>query len=105
MLTKQFKVSKNDLHKAKQREIFEKYLGSDASPAPAMDPRLRLGQTEVFREYTADGRLVRGPTELKVATKYEEDVYINNHTEVWGSFYRKSKTKVGCLSLLTLLCY
>ena len=28
-------------------------------------------------------------------TKYEEDVFINNHTSVWGSFYSKATGKWG----------
>ena len=39
-------------------------------------------------EYGRDGRVVKGVDKAPTRTKYEEDVYVNNHTSVWGSYYR-----------------
>lgn len=68
-----------------------------------MDPRLRLGQTEAFVQYTPDGRVIQGGPKPVVRTKYEEDVFINNHTSVWGSFFNRRKMCWGyncCHSLV-----
>jgi pre-mRNA-processing factor SLU7 len=32
--------------------------------------------------------VVKGVDKAPTRTKYEEDVYVNNHTSVWGSYYR-----------------
>lgn len=36
-----------------------------------------------------------GAGKISTITKYEEDVYVNNHTSVWGSFYAKSRQQWG----------
>lgn len=88
---------------ARRKEVLDKYL--DGQEAPTMDPRLRLGQTETYLEYTRDGR-IKGPAVQPVSsarTKYEEDVLINNHTSVWGSYYSRMTSSWGyacCHSLL-----
>ncbi len=46
---------------------------------------LLLGQTESYVEYDAHGRVIRGK-EVKARSRYEEDVMVNNHTAVWGSW-------------------
>ena len=60
-----------------------------------LDPRLRLGQTEAYVEYGRDGRVVKGVDKAPTRTKYEEDVYVNNHTSVWGSYYRYDSTRAS----------
>lgn len=34
--------------------------------------------------------------ETKARSRYEEDVYINNHTSVWGSFWKDGMWGYGC---------
>jgi pre-mRNA-processing factor SLU7 len=52
-------------------------------------------------EYSHDGRLIKGPgvahssDKVTARTKYEEDVYINNHLSVWGSYFSKKKMAWG----------
>jgi pre-mRNA-processing factor SLU7 len=65
--------------------------GGGAGSVPEMDPRLRLGQTEAFTQYTPDGRVIQGGPKPVARTKYEEDVFINNHTSVWGSYFNRRK--------------
>ncbi len=57
----------------------------------SLDPRLKLGQTEIYMEYSKDGRVLKGPEKVKARTKYEEDVYVFGHASVWGSYYNKIK--------------
>lgn len=41
------------------------------------------------------GRLLRGE-EKKARSRYEEDVLINNHTAVWGSYWRDGAWGYSC---------
>lgn len=52
-----------------------------------MPPELRTGQTEAYVEYSRTGEIVRGQERAKPRSRYEEDVFENNHTSVWGSWY------------------
>eukprot|EP01038_Epipyxis_sp_PR26KG_P006676 gene6676-9159_t len=110
LLHKQFVEKKKDLVSTKKRDILLKYLDSDElddknNTTKTLDPRLKLGQTEVYTEYSKDGRVVKGAivTTKVVKTKYEEDVLTNNHLSVWGSYFNLSQKAWGyqcCHSLL-----
>ena len=100
LLKKQYEQKKAVEDVAKKKALMEKYGGEEYLQ---VDPKLRLGQTEVYNEYSRDGRIVKGPGRAPTKTKYEEDVYINNHTSVWGSYFNKNKWAWGyacCHSLV-----
>lgn len=46
-------------------------------------------------EYDAAGRLIKGE-EQKSHSRYEEDVFNNNHAAVWGSFWREGSWGYAC---------
>ena len=92
MLHKQYVEKKHDLQDLKKKELLDKY-GSAASGS--LDPRLRLGQTEAYTEYSTDGRIVKGAGKVITKSKYEEDIFTNNHTSVWGSYYNRSTKNWG----------
>eukprot|EP01017_Pseudomicrothorax_dubius_P033237 TRINITY_DN4434_c0_g1_i12.p1 TRINITY_DN4434_c0_g1~~TRINITY_DN4434_c0_g1_i12.p1 ORF type:complete len:218 (-),score=60.76 TRINITY_DN4434_c0_g1_i12:40-693(-) len=51
-----------------------------------------LAQTDRYVEFTLDGRVKMTPADGYKAvnkSKYEEDVYVNDHTSVWGSWWSK----------------
>jgi pre-mRNA-processing factor SLU7 len=114
LLKKQFTEKKKVVEEEKRRAIFEKYGVNMPSPSgdgsgvrtEKLDPRLILGQTEAYVEYSADGRIIKGAgssSAVKARTKYEEDVLINNHTSVWGSYFNRSRMAWGfacCHSLI-----
>ncbi|KAF9244980.1 Pre-mRNA splicing Prp18-interacting factor-domain-containing protein [Melanogaster broomeanus] len=58
----------------------EQYL--EKAPRELLD-----GQTENYVEYSRTGQIIKGKERAKARSKYPEDVYINNHTAVWGSWY------------------
>jgi pre-mRNA-processing factor SLU7 len=68
-----------------------------AAAAAAEERKVRFGVSIAQEEYTRDGRLVRpgeggAASSKKMAnlkSKYEEDVYVNGHTTVWGSYFHK----------------
>jgi pre-mRNA-processing factor SLU7 len=105
MVQKQFVERKKDLESTKRKAVLAAY--TDGVPNAQMDPRLRLGQTETYVEYGKDGRIIKGSGSAKqqsvVRTKYEEDVFTNNHSAVWGSYYNRLRSTWGyqcCHSLL-----
>jgi pre-mRNA-processing factor SLU7 len=93
LLQRQFAEKKQKLEETKRLAVLAKY--SDGKAPVAMDPRLKLGQTEAYLEYNRDGRLIKGAPTPVVRTKYEEDVYINNHTSVFGSYYNRARATWG----------
>jgi pre-mRNA-processing factor SLU7 len=93
LLQRQFVEKKKTLEQSKQAALLAKY--TDGKASTAMDPRLRLGQTEAYVEYNREGKLVKGTPVVVIRTKYEEDVYINNHTSVWGSYYNRARAVWG----------
>jgi pre-mRNA-processing factor SLU7 len=98
----QIQTKKKTLEDSKRQEIIDKY-GAGKSLKGALDPRLRLGQTEAYTEYSWDGRVVKGAGKAVPKSKYEEDVFCNNHTSVWGSYYSRARMCWGyacCHSLM-----
>ena len=65
-----------------KEDVMERY--GNVAEKPSEDALL-LGQTESYVEYDAQGRVIRGK-EVKARSRYEEDVMVNNHTAVWGSW-------------------
>ncbi len=101
LLHRQFTEKKTIVENTKKKAILDKY--TDGKANPSLDPRLRLGQTEAYLEYTKDGKLAKDIVAPATKTKYEEDVYINNHTSVWGSYYSRMQGSWGyacCHSVL-----
>mmetsp|Transcript_20079 Transcript_20079/g.60665 ORF Transcript_20079/g.60665 Transcript_20079/m.60665 type:complete len:566 (-) Transcript_20079:656-2353(-) len=88
-----FKAKKAKLTTQKKVDVSEKY--GNAASADKPEDELLLGQTEVYREYDASGRLLKGE-ESHTRSRYEEDVLINNHTAVWGSFWRDGQWGYAC---------
>lgn len=106
LMQRQFLEKKAALEDSKKRAILEKYGrqgGDGVSASGTLDARLKLGQTEAYVEFSRDGRVIKGAPKVVVRTKYEEDVYINNHCSVWGSYFHKARRCWGyecCHSLV-----
>lgn len=85
ILHKQFQEKKEELRDTQKVGILAKYGGEQyLEKAPK---ELLQGQTEEYVEYSRTGQVIKGRERLKVKSKYMEDVFINNHTSVWGSWY------------------
>lgn len=72
-------------------DLLKKY----GNASQEMDSRLLLGQTEAYKEYTKDGRLKKAVGKVTSKTKYEEDVYTNNHSSIWGSYFNMDSRRWG----------
>ena len=106
LLKKKFKSKSENLKIQKKRAVLDKYGGEEhldgsgglasaiaeekKSEKMEEDRKIRFGVSTVAEEYSRDGRLVKGPAKPKqvaLKSKYEEDVFINGHTTVWGSYF------------------
>jgi pre-mRNA-processing factor SLU7 len=67
-------------------------VGNDDVPS---DRQLRFGVSTQVEVYSRDGRLVTssqndlGNKRKALESKYEENIFINGHTTVWGSYFHK----------------
>ncbi|KAF8558005.1 hypothetical protein OG21DRAFT_1595630 [Imleria badia] len=84
-LHEEYKTKKENLKEVTKESILAKYGGEqylEKAPKEIMD-----GQTEIYVEYSRTGQIIKGKERAKARSKYPEDVYVNNHTSVWGSWY------------------
>ncbi|KII92763.1 hypothetical protein PLICRDRAFT_484383 [Plicaturopsis crispa FD-325 SS-3] len=85
LLHQEYRQKKEQLKDSSKISILSKYGGAEyLEKAPQ---ELLQGQTEEYVEYSRTGQIVKGRERAKAKSKYPEDVYMNNHTAVWGSWY------------------
>ncbi|GFR18830.1 pre-mRNA-splicing factor SLU7 [Trichonephila clavata] len=94
LLHQEFQVKKEEVKDNIKSGILEKYGGEEYLQAPPK--QLLFAQTEDYVEYSRQGQILKGMEKAIVRSKYEEDVYINNHTSVWGSFWHDFKWGYKC---------
>ncbi|KAJ9100531.1 mRNA splicing protein [Naganishia friedmannii] len=85
LLHKDFLDKKEQLKDTTKVSILSKYGGEEH--LEKVPKELLTGQTENYVEYSRTGSIVRGQERAVAKSKYDEDVMINNHTAVWGSWY------------------
>ncbi|CAK9293260.1 unnamed protein product [Gordionus sp. m RMFG-2023] len=85
LLYREFKEKREELKGDLRNTLYDKYGRQEDFEAPPV--QLLLAQNESYIEYSRTGQVVKGQERAKLKSKYEEDVYIQNHTSVWGSFW------------------
>lgn len=94
-LLKQEYDKKRDELKDKARDsIIERYGGEEH--LKALPKSLLLAQTEHYVEYSRYGKIIKGQDRQVIRSKYEEDIYPNNHMSVWGSYWQDGKWGYKC---------
>ncbi|MEQ2167648.1 hypothetical protein GOODEAATRI_006206 [Goodea atripinnis] len=66
---------------------------------------LLLAQTEDYVEYSRHGAVLKGLEKAVARSKYEEDVLINNHTCIWGSYWKDGYWGYKCCHSLVKQSY
>ncbi|ELV12288.1 Pre-mRNA-splicing factor SLU7 [Tupaia chinensis] len=94
LLYKSFQVKKEDFKEQQKESILEKYGGQEHLDAPPAE--LLLAQTEDYVEYSRHGTVIKGQERAVACSKYEEDVKINNHTHIWGSYWKEGRWGYKC---------
>ncbi|KAG1867404.1 Pre-mRNA splicing Prp18-interacting factor-domain-containing protein [Suillus subluteus] len=93
LLHHEFKEKKEMMKDVNKVSILAKYGGEEY--LEHVPRELINGQTEDYVEYSRTGQIIKGKERAKVRSKYPEDVYVNNHTDVWGSWYDLSSSTWG----------
>ncbi|KMZ06522.1 pre-mRNA-splicing factor Slu7 [Drosophila simulans] len=94
LLQKEYEQKKEQFKSSTKTHIVEKYGGEEHLQVPPKS--LLLAQTEEYIEYSRSGKVIKGVEKPKARSIYEEDVYINNHTTVWGSFWNAGRWGYKC---------
>jgi pre-mRNA-processing factor SLU7 len=96
-LFRQFKAKKDALTSQTKQAVRDKYGDAAAASDPSlMPPELLMGQSETYAEYDATGRLVKGVEKPVARSRWEEDVFVGNHTKVWGSWWQGGSWGYAC---------
>ncbi|KIM69189.1 hypothetical protein SCLCIDRAFT_103488 [Scleroderma citrinum Foug A] len=85
LLHEDYQEKKEKMRDVNKVSVLAKYGGEqylERAPREVLD-----GHSENYVEYSRTGQVVKGQERVKARSKYPEDVYINNHTAVWGSWY------------------
>jgi pre-mRNA-processing factor SLU7 len=85
LLHQAYRETKEELRDTSKVSVLAKYGGEEHLAKPPKE--LLLGQTEEYVEYSRAGQVIHGKERAATRSKYPEDVYVNNHTSVWGSWY------------------
>nr|KMM66155.1 pre-mRNA-splicing factor slu7 [Coccidioides posadasii RMSCC 3488] len=84
-----------DAKKQEQRKaLLEKYGGAEHLQ-PGLLHQTAVTENELFVEYDETGA-IKGEPKHAAKSKYAEDVLINNHTSVWGSWWSSFKWGYAC---------
>ncbi|PVU93252.1 hypothetical protein BB559_003378 [Furculomyces boomerangus] len=71
----------------------ESYGGTEHLVKPEV---ASLAQDEHYVEYSRYGKPLKGVEKAVKKSRYPEDVYIHNHTGVWGSYWKSGKWGYSC---------
>jgi pre-mRNA-processing factor SLU7 len=94
-LFEHFKVSKEAMKQKAKDHTLSRYGGEEH--LDSLPKALLFSQTENFTIYSRDGKPLKAPTDrLFPRSKYEEDVHLNNHTSVWGSYWENGNWGYSC---------
>lgn len=78
---------------ALKKMLLEKYGGEEHNPSKQV--RDMITESDCFVEYDDDGT-IKGAPKMAARSKYQEDVFTNNHTSVWGSWWKDFEWGYAC---------
>ncbi|KAF2482070.1 Pre-mRNA splicing Prp18-interacting factor-domain-containing protein [Neohortaea acidophila] len=89
--------AEEDLEKkaAQKKALLDAYGSQDTVAKPNPLKGAGVTSNETYVEYDERGK-IKGVPEKKEKSMYAEDVLINNHTAVWGSWWRDFKWGYAC---------
>ncbi|KAE8256368.1 hypothetical protein A4X13_0g2687 [Tilletia indica] len=90
---REFQQKRDVLRQNTKGSILDKYGG--AEHFDSVPKELLTGQSENYVEYSRSGQVIKGAQRVKIRSKYDEDIYENNHTAVWGSWYDLGSAEWG----------
>lgn len=103
MLQKEYDKKKDQFKSQVQESVLKRYGGEDHLQAPSKS--LLLAQTEDYVEYSRYGKVIKGQEKQTIRSKYEEDLFPNNHSSVWGSYWHNGKWGFKCCHSFLKISY
>ncbi|TGO22663.1 hypothetical protein BPAE_0159g00100 [Botrytis paeoniae] len=88
---------------AHKKMLLEKY-GGDSNPMAAKLRDAAVMESEKYVEYDETGG-IKGAPKASAKSKYPEDIFPNNHTSVWGSWWSNFKWGYSCCHSLVKNSY
>jgi pre-mRNA-processing factor SLU7 len=104
LLNKEFHEKKNQFVKTVQQQLIERYGGEEHLNNIPRELVVEA-QTEHYVEYNRFGKVIKGDQRATVKSKYVEDVYENEHTSVWGSYWHNHRWGYACCHSLLRQSY
>ena len=98
LLNKEYRSKYENISKTIKANVLEKYGGEEH--LESLPKELILAQTEHYAEYNRYGTVVKTQEKAAVKSKYVEDEMVNNHTCVWGSYFKTGKWGYACCQSL-----
>ena len=80
--------------KAQHKQLLEKYGGQD-HVQPPLSQNGAVIESEKYVEYDDSGA-IKGAPKAEAKSKYSEDLLINNHSSVWGSWWSDFQWGYAC---------
>lgn len=94
LLKQEYDKKRDELKDKARASIIERYGGE--KHLKTLPKPLLLAQTEHYVEYSRYGKIIKGQDRQVIRSKYEEDIYPNNHMSVWGSYWQDGKWGYKC---------
>ncbi|KAA8645702.1 hypothetical protein EYZ11_009538 [Aspergillus tanneri] len=94
ILRKKEKIESEDKRQAQRKALLDKYGGQEhLTPTPLR--HTMVVENERFVEYDETGA-IKGAPKKAAKSKYAEDIFTNNHTSVWGSWWHNFEWGYAC---------
>lgn len=85
----------NDTRREAQRTMLLEKYGGEQHLQPSELRDMAVVENERYVEYDDSGA-IKGAPKLVAKSKYPEDVFLNNHTSVWGSWWSNFQWGYAC---------
>jgi pre-mRNA-processing factor SLU7 len=106
-------MSKDELNSLVNSNNSESKSKSNGKLSGVLNKELIYGQSEQYVEFTPDGQIKNSSSSLTSSSsslsnallgksKYEEDVYLNNHSSIFGSYWDRGRWGYlfGCINVI-----
>jgi pre-mRNA-processing factor SLU7 len=103
ILLKKEREKEQTKKEAHRKMLLEKY-GEDINPQAAKLRDVAVTENERYVEYDQSG-LIKGAPKIVTKSKYPEDILINNHSSVWGSWWSSFQWGYACCHSLVKNSY
>ncbi|KAG4305021.1 hypothetical protein PORY_001696 [Pneumocystis oryctolagi] len=91
---KQYKKEMSEARINSRKKILEKYGGEKHLIVPPKE--MLYAHAEHYVEYSKDGKVIKGKEKSVSQSQYAENVLINNHTQVFGSWWHEGQWGYAC---------